>query len=58
MGHLAAPKPGMSWQAICDAKKEGVIKSIGIKTYGMMNHLQELLRYELPFPAAHQVCLN
>ncbi|KAF8333894.1 NADP-dependent oxidoreductase domain-containing protein [Amanita rubescens] len=34
-----------SWRAICDAQKEGVIKSIGI---GL------LLRYQLPFPAVRQ----
>lgn len=56
-GPLGGPQARKeSWQAICDAQKEGIIKSIGVSTYGM-KHLQELLQYQLPLPAVHQVSL-
>ncbi|KAF8727173.1 hypothetical protein AX14_007519 [Amanita brunnescens Koide BX004] len=57
-GPLGGPQARKeSWQAICDAQKEGLIKSIGISTYGI-NHLRELLQYQLPLPAVHQIDLH
>ena len=45
-----------SWRAICDAQKEGVLKSIGISTYGI-RHMEEMLDTGLPLPVIHQVRL-
>lgn len=46
-----------SWQSICDAQKEGILKSTGISTYGV-GHLQEMLDYQLPLPVVHQIDLH
>ncbi|KAF8622008.1 hypothetical protein AX15_007362 [Amanita polypyramis BW_CC] len=57
-GPLGGPQARKeSWQAICNAQKEGVVKSIGISTYGM-KHLQEILEYQLPLPVIHQIDLH
>lgn len=45
-----------SWQAICDAHDggKGVLKSIGISTYGV-RHIQEIIDANLPLPVINQV---
>ncbi|KIY43822.1 Aldo/keto reductase [Fistulina hepatica ATCC 64428] len=46
-----------AWEAICDAQKEGKLKSIGISTFGL-RHMQELIATGLPVPAVHQIDLH
>jgi diketogulonate reductase-like aldo/keto reductase len=43
-----------SWRAICDAQKEGKLRSIGISTFGV-GHMQEIVEAKLPLPVVHQV---
>lgn len=43
-----------SWQAVCDAHKEGKLKSIGISTFGV-RHMQEIVDANAPLPVVHQV---
>ncbi|KAI0032543.1 aldo-keto reductase [Vararia minispora EC-137] len=43
-----------AWEAIIDAQKAGVLKSIGISTFGT-RHMEELLNDgKLPIPSVHQ----
>jgi diketogulonate reductase-like aldo/keto reductase len=42
------------WRAICDAQKEGKLKSIGVSCFGI-RHLQEILAMGLAVPAINQV---
>ncbi|CAK5269253.1 unnamed protein product [Mycena citricolor] len=42
------------WRAICDAQKEGRVKSIGISTFGV-RHIKEILEMGLAVPAVNQV---
>lgn len=44
-----------SWRAICDAQKEGTLKSTGISTFGV-RHMQEIVDLGLPLPVINQVC--
>ncbi|KAH7928132.1 aldo-keto reductase [Leucogyrophana mollusca] len=51
-----------SWQAICDAQKEGKLKSIGISTFGI-RHMEEMIRAsaentDLPLPVINQIDLH
>ncbi|KAK0444049.1 NADP-dependent oxidoreductase domain-containing protein [Armillaria borealis] len=46
-----------SWRAICDAQKDGHLKSIGISTFGI-RHIQDLLDEGLPVPTVHQIDLH
>ncbi|KAF9449751.1 Aldo/keto reductase [Macrolepiota fuliginosa MF-IS2] len=48
-----------SWKAICDAQKEGIIRSVGISTFGT-THIQDILDLsaEYPTPVAHQIDLH
>ncbi|KAH7911695.1 aldo-keto reductase [Hygrophoropsis aurantiaca] len=46
-----------SWQAICDAQKDGVLKSIGISTFGI-RHMQEMIDSDLPLPVINQIDLH
>ncbi|KAK0193352.1 aldo-keto reductase [Armillaria mellea] len=43
--------------AICDAQKEGHLRSIGISTFGI-RHIQDLLDEGLPVPTVHQIDLH
>jgi hypothetical protein len=43
-----------SWRAICDAQKEGTLKSIGISTFGV-RHMEEIVDLGLPLPVINQV---
>jgi diketogulonate reductase-like aldo/keto reductase len=45
-----------SWRAICDAQKEGTLRSIEISTHGI-RHMEELVAMGLPLPVINQVCL-
>ncbi|RDB25645.1 putative oxidoreductase C2F3.05c [Hypsizygus marmoreus] len=46
-----------SWRAVVEAKKEGLVKSIGISTFGV-KHLQEILDLGIGVPAVHQIDLH
>ncbi|KAF9460339.1 aldo-keto reductase [Collybia nuda] len=46
-----------SWRAICDAQKEGILKSIGISTFGV-RHMQEIVDLGLPLPVINQIDLH
>ncbi|TFY80655.1 hypothetical protein EWM64_g3358 [Hericium alpestre] len=53
-GPWGGPKARVeSWEAIVEAQKDGLLKSIGISTFGI-RHMQELLATGLPVPAVHQ----
>ncbi|KAJ7895114.1 Aldo/keto reductase [Mycena leptocephala] len=45
------------WRAICDAQKEGKLKSIGVSCFGI-RHLQEILAMGLAVPAINQIDLH
>ncbi|KAJ7650870.1 Aldo/keto reductase [Roridomyces roridus] len=45
------------WRAICDAQKEGKLKSIGISCFGI-RHMQEILDMGLVVPAINQIDLH
>ncbi|CAK5268682.1 unnamed protein product [Mycena citricolor] len=45
------------WRAICDAQKEGRVKSIGISTFGV-RHIKEILEMGLAVPAVNQIDLH
>ncbi len=54
-GPLGGPQARKdSWRAICDAQRDGHLKSIGISTFGI-RHIQDLLDEGLPVPTVHQV---
>lgn len=42
------------WRAVCDAKKQGKIKSIGVSNFGI-RHLEELLEQGVELPVLNQV---
>ncbi|KAF5372007.1 hypothetical protein D9615_008082 [Tricholomella constricta] len=44
-----------SWRACVDAQKEGLVKSIGVSTFGV-RHLKEIL--DIAIPAVHQIDLH
>ena len=47
-----------AWEAIVDVQKTGVLKSVGISTFGV-RHMEELFGDgKLPTPAVHQVCCH
>ncbi|KAG6810126.1 hypothetical protein H0H92_013184 [Tricholoma furcatifolium] len=46
-----------SWRACVDAQTEGLVKSIGISTFGV-RHIQEILDMGLAVPAVHQIDLH
>ncbi|KAF4571076.1 hypothetical protein EYR36_008403 [Pleurotus pulmonarius] len=46
-----------SWRAICDAQKEGKLKSVGVSCFGV-RHLKELEDSNLPLPAVNQIDLH
>ncbi|KAG5651343.1 hypothetical protein H0H81_009006 [Sphagnurus paluster] len=48
-----------SWRACVDAKKKGLVKSIGVSTFGV-RHLREILELgsESEVPAVHQIDLH
>ncbi|KAF7311994.1 Aldo-keto reductase [Mycena indigotica] len=45
------------WRAICDAQKEGKLRSIGVSTFGV-RHLKEILDMGLAIPTVHQIDLH
>ncbi|KAJ7036824.1 aldo-keto reductase [Mycena alexandri] len=45
------------WRAICDAQKEGKLKSIGVSCFGI-RHLKEILAMGLAVPAINQIDLH
>ncbi|KAJ7671443.1 aldo-keto reductase [Mycena polygramma] len=45
------------WRAICDAQKEGKLKSIGVSCFGI-RHLEEILGMGLAVPAINQIDLH
>jgi len=57
-GPIGGPRARMdSWKAICEAQKEGKIKSIGVSNFGV-RHMKELVEsdsVDLPIPAVNQV---
>ncbi|KAH8100787.1 aldo-keto reductase [Cristinia sonorae] len=46
-----------SWRAVCDAKKEGKLKSIGVSNFGV-KHLQEMIEAGVELPVINQVDLH
>ncbi|CAL1716122.1 unnamed protein product [Somion occarium] len=45
------------WRAVCDAKKAGKVKSIGVSNFGV-RHLQEMIRGGVELPVLNQIELN
>jgi diketogulonate reductase-like aldo/keto reductase len=57
-GPLGGPQARKeSWQAICDAQREGNLRSTGISTFGV-GHMQEMADACVPLPVVNQVCNN
>ncbi|KAJ7503534.1 Aldo/keto reductase [Mycena galericulata] len=57
-GPLGGPEARTEcWRAICDAQKEGKLKSIGVSCFGI-RHLQEILDLGLAVPAINQIDLH
>ncbi|GLB40219.1 putative reductase [Lyophyllum shimeji] len=46
-----------SWRAIVDAQKEGLVKSIGISTFGI-KHIEDILELDIGVPAVHQIDIH
>ncbi|KAG5647376.1 hypothetical protein DXG03_000444 [Asterophora parasitica] len=46
-----------SWRACVDAQKEGLVRSVGISTFGV-RHIKEILDMGLGVPAVHQIDLH
>lgn len=42
------------WRAVCDAKKEGKIRSIGVSNFGV-KHLEEMIGGGVELPVLNQV---
>jgi diketogulonate reductase-like aldo/keto reductase len=54
-GPVGGPEARLeSWRAICDAQKEGQLRSIGISTYGV-RHMEEIVNAGLSLPVINQV---
>ena len=45
------------WRAVCDAKKQGKVKSIGVSNFGV-KHVEELLEQGVELPVLNQVGLR
>ena len=45
------------WRAVCDAKKQGKVKSIGVSNFGV-KHIEELLEQGVELPVLNQVSLQ
>jgi len=57
-GPLGGPKARKeSWKAICDAQKDGRLKSTGISTFSV-RHMREMLETGLPLPVVNQIDLH
>ncbi|KAJ7173951.1 Aldo/keto reductase [Mycena crocata] len=57
-GPLGGPEARKEcWRAICDAHKEGKLKSIGVSCFGI-RHLKEILDMGLEVPAINQIDLH
>ncbi|KAJ7760625.1 Aldo/keto reductase [Mycena maculata] len=57
-GPLGGPEARKEcWRAICDAHKEGKLKSIGVSCFGI-RHLQEILDLGLAVPVINQIDLH
>ena len=53
-GPLGGPKArAESWKAICEAKAEGKLRSIGVSNFGV-KHLKEIVESEADLPAVNQ----
>ncbi|TCD64046.1 hypothetical protein EIP91_004595 [Steccherinum ochraceum] len=46
-----------SWRAVCDAKEEGKLRSIGVSNFGVA-HINEMVRSGVELPAINQVDLH
>lgn len=42
------------WRAVCDAKKQGKVKSIGVSNFGVA-HIKEMLALGVEMPVLNQV---
>lgn len=52
---LGGPKARAdSWKAVCEAKADGIIRSIGVSNYGA-KHLQEMVASGFELPVVNQV---
>lgn len=49
-------KRAESWKAILEAKKEGVIRSVGVSNFGV-RHLQEMVDTNVELPVINQVSM-
>ncbi|KAJ7183303.1 aldo-keto reductase [Mycena filopes] len=57
-GPLGGPEARKEcWRAICDAQKDGKLKSIGVSCFGI-RHLKEILAMGLAVPAINQIDLH
>ncbi|WVQ84791.1 hypothetical protein IAT38_006948 [Cryptococcus sp. DSM 104549] len=45
------------WKALCDAKDEGLLKSIGVSNFGA-KHIQEMIDQKVPLPTVNQIDLH
>ncbi|RSH83017.1 hypothetical protein EHS25_005727 [Saitozyma podzolica] len=45
------------WKALCDAKKEGWLHSIGVSNFGA-KHIQEFIDQKVPLPTVNQIDLH
>ncbi|WWD20432.1 hypothetical protein CI109_104908 [Kwoniella shandongensis] len=45
------------WKACCDAKEQGLVKSIGVSNFGD-KHIQEMIDQKVPLPVVNQVDLH
>ncbi|KAI0806143.1 aldo-keto reductase [Irpex lacteus] len=45
------------WRAVCDAKRQGKVKSIGVSNFGV-KHIQEMLEQGVELPVLNQVDLH
>lgn len=45
------------WRAVCDAKNQGKVRSIGVSNFGV-RHLEEMLEQGVELPALNQVLLE
>ncbi|KZT07605.1 Aldo/keto reductase [Laetiporus sulphureus 93-53] len=50
-------KRAESWKAVLEAKKEGLVRSVGVSNYGV-RHLQEMLQARVELPVINQVDLH
>lgn len=57
-GPIGGPKArSESWQAVVEAKEAGILRSIGISTFGV-RHMEEMVHAGVELPVVHQVAFT